>query len=142
MNPAYGPTRLLYADGGTTFTLSLSDYGRLLVSIESRRKILTVPISRSQCMNTYMVVATFKEGVTQEEIRELIPAEQAQAKILEEQGLLGEIKVAMPRRTVFLEAFAKDEAELASSIGSLPLAKLWDLEFFATTPPAGASVSQ
>lgn len=89
-----------------------------------------------------MVVATFKEGVTQEEIRELIPAEQAQAKILEEQGLLGEIKVAMPRRTVFLEAFAKDEAELASSIGSLPLAKFWDLEFFATTPPAGASVSQ
>jgi len=35
-------------------------------------------------MNSYMVVATFKEGVTQEEIRALIPAEQAQAKLLEE----------------------------------------------------------
>lgn len=90
-------------------------------------------------MNSYIVVATFKEGITQDEIRELIPAEQAQAKILEEKGLLGEIKVAMPRRTVFIEAFAEDETELASTISSLPLAKLWDLEFFLTTPPAGAS---
>ncbi|CAB4332423.1 MAG: hypothetical protein F2839_01545 [Actinobacteria bacterium] len=88
-------------------------------------------------MNSYMVVATFKDGVTQEEIRELIPAEQAQAKVLEEKGLLGVIKVAMPRRTVFIEAFAQDETDLASTIASLPLAKLWDLEFFATTPPAG-----
>jgi hypothetical protein len=89
-------------------------------------------------MNSYMVVATFKEGVTQDQIRELIPAEQAQAKVLEEKGLLGVIKVAMPRRTVFIEAFAQDEVELASTISSLPLAKLWDLEFFVTTPPAGA----
>jgi len=44
-------------------------------------------------MNSYMVVATFKVGVTQEEIRALIPAEQVQAKLLEEQGLLGSIKV-------------------------------------------------
>ena len=78
-------------------------------------------------MNSYMVVATFKEGVTQDQIRELIPAEQAQAKVLEEKGLLGVIKVAMPRRTVFIEAFAQDEVELASTISSLPLAKLWDL---------------
>ena len=54
-----------------------------------------------------MVVATFKEGVTQEEIRALIPAEQAQAKLLEEQGLIGVIKVAMPKRTVFIEALVK-----------------------------------
>lgn len=89
-----------------------------------------------------MVVATFKDGVTQEEIRELIPAEQAQAKVLEEKGILGVIKVAMPRRTVFLEAFAQDENELASAIASLPLAKLWDLEFFLTTPPAGATPAE
>ena len=42
-----------------------------------------------------MVVATFKDGVTPEDIRALIPAEQAQAKLLEEQGLLGSIKVAI-----------------------------------------------
>jgi hypothetical protein len=87
-----------------------------------------------------MVVATFKEGVTQEEIRALIPAEQLQAKLLEEQDLLGSIKVAMPKRTVFLEAFGKDDQSVLETIHSLPLAALWDIEVFPTTPPAGSSV--
>ena len=87
-----------------------------------------------------MVVATFKEGVTQEDIRALIPAEQLQAKLLEEQDLLGSIKVAMPKRTVFLEAFGKDDQSVLETIHSLPLAALWDIEVFPTTPPAGSSV--
>ena len=87
-----------------------------------------------------MVVATFKEGVTQEEIRALIPAEQVQAKLLEEQGLLGSIKVAMPKRTVFLEAFGQEDQSVLETIHSLPLATLWDIEVFPTTPPAGSSV--
>jgi hypothetical protein len=91
-------------------------------------------------MNSYMVVATFKEGVTQEEIRALIPAEQVQVKLLEEQGLLGSIKVAMPKRTVFLEAFGQDDQRVLETIHSLPLAALWDIEVFPTTPPAGSSV--
>lgn len=85
-----------------------------------------------------MVVAKFKEGVSQEDIRELIPSEQAQAKLLEEQGAIGMIKIAMPQRTVFIEAFADDESKVTSSIKSLPMSKLWDWEIFATTPPAGA----
>ena len=85
-----------------------------------------------------MVVATFKEGVTQEEIRTLIPAEQVQAKLLEEQGLLGSIKVAMPKRTVFLEAFGEDNASVLSTIQSLPFFAIWDIELFPTSPPAGA----
>ena len=87
-----------------------------------------------------MVVATFKEGVTQEEIRGLIPAEQAQAKLLEEQGLIGVIKVAMPKRTVFIEAFGQDDQGTLETIHSLPLAKLWDIQLFQITPPAGANV--
>ena len=86
-----------------------------------------------------MVVATFKEGVTQEEIRALIPAEQTQAKLLEEQGLIGAIKVAMPKRTVFIEAFGQDDQCAIETIRSLPLATLWDIELFPTTPPAGSS---
>lgn len=92
-------------------------------------------------MNSYMVVAAFKADVTQDEIRELIPAEQAQAKLLEEQGKIGVIKIAMPRRTVFIEAFAEDEAQLIEAITSLPMATLWDLEVFVTTPPAGPTGS-
>jgi hypothetical protein len=91
-------------------------------------------------MNSYMVVATFKEGVTQEEIRALIPAEQAQAKLLEEQGLIGVIKVAMPKRTVFIEAFGQDDQSALETIYSLPLAKLWEIELFPITPPTGANV--
>ena len=91
-------------------------------------------------MNSYMVVATFKEDASQEEIRELIPAEQAQAKLLEEQGLLGSIKVSMPKRTVFLEAFGHDNQSILETINSLPLAALWDIEVFPTTPPAGSTV--
>jgi hypothetical protein len=87
-----------------------------------------------------MVVATFKEGVTQEEIRALIPAEQAQAKLLEEQGLIGVIKVAMPKRTVFIEAFGEDDASVVSTIQSLPFSAIWNIEVFPTTPPAGTSV--
>lgn len=84
-----------------------------------------------------MVVATFKEGVTQEEIRALIPAEQVQAKLLEVQGLLGFIKVAMAKRTVFLEAFGEDEERVISTIQSLPFFAIWEIELFSTTPPAG-----
>ena len=90
-------------------------------------------------MKSFVVVAKFKESVTPEQIRELIPAEQAQAKVLEEQGKLGAIKVAMPKRTVFLEAFGEDEVSAIAAISSLPFAALWDLEYFETTPPAGAA---
>ncbi len=90
-------------------------------------------------MNSFMVVATFKEGVTQDEIRSLIPAEQIQAKILEGRGLLGFIKVAMPRRTVFLEAFGEDESSVSATIKSLPFFAIWDIEVFPTTPPAGVN---
>ena len=86
-----------------------------------------------------MVVAKFKDGVTPEDIRELIPAEQAQAKTLVEQGVLGFIKVAMPKHTVFLEAFGEDDAGVLSKIQSLPFAAIWNIEVFPTTPPAGVN---
>ena len=86
-----------------------------------------------------MVVAKFKDGVTPDEIRALIPAEQAQAKLLVDEGLLGFIKVAMPKRTVFIEAFGEDDAKVLSTIKSLPFFVIWEIEIFQTTPPAGAA---
>ena len=86
-----------------------------------------------------MVVAKFKDGVTPDEIRALIPAEQAQAKLLVDEGLLGFIKVAMPKRTVFIEAFGEDDANVLSTIKSLPFYEIWEIEIFQTTPPAGAA---
>jgi len=55
--------------------------------------------------------------------------------------LLGTIKVAMPKRTVFLEAFADSEAAAIDSIKSLPMSEIWDFELFETTPPAGVATN-
>ena len=90
-------------------------------------------------MESFMVVATFKEGVTPEDIRALIPAEQVQAKVLVEDGRLGFIKVAMLKRTVFLEVFGEDEARVKETIKSLPFSAIWNIEIFPTTPPAGVN---
>lgn len=86
-----------------------------------------------------MVIAKFKDDVTPDQIRELVPAEQEQAKNLDAQGLLGTIKVALPKRTVFLEVFAASESDALENLQTLPLAKLWTMEIYETTPPAGAS---
>ena len=91
-------------------------------------------------MKSFMVVAVFKDGVSQDEIRALIPAEQIQAKILEERGVLGFIKLAMSRRTVFLEAFGEDEEHVLRNIESLPLSALWNIDIYPTTPPAGPNM--
>ena len=91
-------------------------------------------------MNSFMAVAVFKPEVTVDDIRELIPAEMAQAKILEEEGKLGAIKVSMARRTVFLETFADSEASAMEAISSLPFIKLWDVDIFPITPPSGTAL--
>ena len=74
-----------------------------------------------------------------DEIRAEIPAEQAQAKKLEDEGLVTSIKVAMPKRAVFIEMAADNEQAALAAVMTLPMAKLWDIEIFETTPPAGAS---
>ena len=94
----------------------------------------------TQPRSSYMAVARFRDDVSIEDIRALIPAEQAQAAALEDKGLLGVIHVAMPKRTVFIELFDTDEAGALTSLESLPLAALWDAELYETTPPAGSAL--
>ncbi len=91
-------------------------------------------------MKSFMAIATFKPEVTVDDIRELIPAEMAQAKILEEEGRLGAIKVSMARRTVFLETFAEDESGALETVSSLPFIKLWEVDIYPITPPAGTAL--
>ena len=92
-------------------------------------------------MKEFIFVCTFLENTTSEQIKELIPAEQVAAKILEDQGAIGKIRVAGPKRTVFIEAYAESEELAKSNILSLPLAKLWNIEVFETTPPAGVNTN-
>ena len=88
-------------------------------------------------MQTFMVVSTFKPKATMEEIQALIPAEQARAKELEALGVITSIKISMPRRTAFIEAVGESQEKVMTAILSLPMAKIWDIEVFPTTPPAG-----
>ena len=122
---------LLRHEFSQSLLVDMSSYGKLVLQGRQEESGLIV--------QSFMVVATFKSEVTQGEIRALIPQEQAQAKKLEDEGKIGVIKIAMPRRTVFLEAFAQDETELLESINSLPMSVLWSLDVFETTPPAGVT---
>ena len=84
-----------------------------------------------------MIVSTFKAEATMEEIQSLIPAEQARAKELEALGIITSIKISMPRRTAFIEAAGENQESVMKAILSLPMAAIWDIEVFPTTPPAG-----
>ncbi|CAB4872153.1 unannotated protein [freshwater metagenome] len=88
-------------------------------------------------MQTFMIVSTFKAEATMEQIQALIPAEQARAKELEELGIITSIKISMPRRTAFIEAAGENQESVMEAILSLPMAAIWDIEVFPTTPPAG-----
>ena len=72
-----------------------------------------------------------------EQIQALIPAEQARAKELEALGIITAIKISMPRRTAFIEAVGENQESVMTAILSLPMAAIWDIEVFPTTPPAG-----
>jgi len=86
-------------------------------------------------MPNFMVVCTFKTGITQEEIAALIPQERAAATALQEQGRVGAINLARSRDTVFIEVIAADRAEAEQTIMKLPMAVLWDLDFYPLTAP-------
>jgi hypothetical protein len=88
-------------------------------------------------MQTFMVVSTFKADATMEQIQALIPAEQERAKELEALGIITSIKISMPRRTVFIETAGESQESVMKAILSLPMAAIWDIEVFPTTPPAG-----
>ena len=46
----------------------------------------------------------------------------------------------MARRTVFLETFAEDEAGALETVSSLPFIKLWEVDIYPITPPAGTAL--
>lgn len=89
-------------------------------------------------MKNYIVMAKFKESATSDKISELIPLEQKLASALKDKGSIGGIRVAMPRKTVFIEAFGTDDKQVRADIETLPMAKLWNIEIYEVTPPAGS----
>lgn len=90
-------------------------------------------------LKSFMAVARFKDGVTPEDIRAVVPAEQPRVTELEAHGQIGTIRVAMPKRTVFIEFFDDSEESAQANLDSLPLGALWDADLYETTPPAGVT---
>jgi hypothetical protein len=43
------------------------------------------------------------------------------------------------RGRVFIEVFAPDETSAKATVGTLPMAKWWDLDIYPTPPPSPAS---
>jgi muconolactone delta-isomerase len=92
-------------------------------------------------MNTYIVIARFIPGTNMQDVFAVVREEQAHVAALSARGLLGAVHISMPRQTVFIEVFAEDEAEVESTIRSLPMAQWWTLDIYPTPAPALPSVA-
>lgn len=98
-----------------------------------------VPLDQSprveRDMNKYMVVCTFAVDVDWDDVTAIVPAEQAAAKALEEEGRLSAVRVSVKRDKVFLEVSAPDEKDALATTRRLPMSQWWDFEIFQIATP-------
>ena len=87
-------------------------------------------------MDQFLVVSTFFEGVDMREVLQVVEAEKAKVKELQEQGRLGEIRLAVPQGKVFLDVFANDENEAITIVKELPMARWWNLDAYTLSGTA------
>jgi len=76
----------------------------------------------------FMVGFSYREGVSGEEVQELVPAEQARVKELKEEGILEDLFLAADRSRGWLVMRGESEGEAREAAASLPLSKLWEVE--------------
>ncbi len=84
----------------------------------------------------FMVVSTFFADVDMREVLEVVEEEKAKVKELQEQGRLGEIRLAVSQGKVFLDVFASDEAEAKDVVMELPMARWWNLDAYTLSGTA------
>ncbi len=93
-------------------------------------------------MATFIVLCTFKPDTDMAEVFATAAEEMAAVKVLEAEGRIGTVHLALARGTVFLEIFADDTAAAEATVTTLPMAKWWNLDVFPIampTMPAGAA---
>lgn len=81
-------------------------------------------------MAQYMAISTFFENTDMSEVLQVVAEERAKVQELQEQGRLGQIRLAVPKGKVFLDVFAESDEEAISVVRELPMAKWWDVEVF------------
>ena len=87
-------------------------------------------------MATHMVICSFKEGTDMTEVFAGVAEEQARVAALVAEGRLGSIHLSLARGKVFIETFADDEQNAATTVRSLPMAEWWDFDVFPIAAPA------
>lgn len=86
-------------------------------------------------LDTYMVIATFKEGTAMSEVMAVVQEERAQVQVLASEGRIGSIHLALARQTVFIEIFADDQASAHATVRTLPMSNWWTLDIYPTGAP-------
>jgi hypothetical protein len=81
-------------------------------------------------MNQFMVVSTFKPNTDMSEVMKVVEDEKAAVKVLQADGRLGQIFLAVPQGKVFIEAFGADAHAAEANVKELPMAAWWDLEVY------------
>jgi hypothetical protein len=81
-------------------------------------------------MNAFMVVSTFKPNTDMSEVMKVVEDEKAAVKVLQADGRLGQIFLAVPHGKVFIEAFGDDAATAEANVRELPMATWWDLQVY------------
>ena len=87
-------------------------------------------------MAGFMVVCRFKPDTVMSEVFAVVAEEQAAVAVLVGEGLVGEIRLALSRQTVFIEVFAAGVDEATTTIERLPMAKWWDLDVYELGAPS------
>ena len=91
-------------------------------------------------MGTFIAMASFSPETDLPQMSTVIAEEIAQVQALRAEGRLGAVHVSAVKGRVFIEVTADDEESARHTVGTLPMAKWWEVEFFPTQgpPPAGS----
>lgn len=92
-------------------------------------------------MQPFMVICRFKEGTDMGDVMAVIEEEQAQVKVLENQGRIGSIHLSLARSTVFIEVFADDESGADATVRTLPMSRWWELDVYLLAGPIAPAVA-
>ena len=91
---------------------------------------------RETSLDEFMVMCRFREGTVMSEVFAVVGEEQAAVAALVAQGRVGDIRLSLARGTVFIVVFAGSPDEAKATVGSLPMAKWWDLDVYPIAAPA------
>src|ERR1700733_13026813 len=90
---------------------------------------------------TFMVVATTRDGRDFPEFGALRDDEQKQLEGLRSDVRIGAHYVSPARRATFIEVIAADEKQVAETLATLPFARFFDVDVYPTTPPDAAEAA-